>query len=163
MINRRNVRVLVVLAVGLWAGAAPLFAQDQGEREIVGSWQGPLEVPGGGTLRLVFHVQRDSVTGSLTSTLDSPDQGAMGIPVSETVVSGDSVRFTIAAIGGTFEGEWSADGAQITGTWRQGAASLPLVLRPGTPEPAVRSQEPKPPFPYDSEWILDRFGPNADR
>lgn len=149
---------LAAFVVILAAGAAPLPAQEAAEREIVGSWQGALEPPGGATLRLVFHVERDSA-GALSATMDSPDQGVTDIAVSETVVSGDSVRFAIASIGGTFEGEWSADGTQIDGVWQQGGASLPLVLTPGTVEPPARPLEPDPPFPYDAEDV--RF-PNRE-
>lgn len=152
MMGRQNVGMLAALVAGLLVGVAPLAAQEGSEREIVGSWRGSLVVPGGVTLRLVFDVQRDSA-GTLATTLDSPDQGTTDIPVSETVVAGDSVKFVLATIGASFDGEWSRDSAQIDGLWRQGGASLPLVLKPGTVEPPARPQEPEPPFPYDVEDV----------
>ena len=48
----------------------------------------------------------------------------------------------------------SADGKEIKGNWKQGALSLPLVLKPGEKAgPPKRPQEPKPPFPYHAEEV----------
>ena len=54
---------------------------------VVGEWGGSLQV-GGQSLPLVFHI-RQGEDGSLTSTMDSPTQGATGIPVESTTVEGD--------------------------------------------------------------------------
>jgi hypothetical protein len=98
-------------------------------------------------------VQRDS-TGKLTSTMDSPDQGATGIPVSEAVVAGDSVKFVVAVASGDFAGRLSTDGGQIDGQWRQSGLSFPLtVKRTEKVEPRRRPQEPLPPLPYASEDV----------
>ncbi|MCP5062335.1 MAG: alpha/beta hydrolase, partial [Ignavibacteriae bacterium] len=51
-----------------------IFAQD-----ITGDWYGVLDIQGQ-KLRIVFHIVEND--GSLTATMDSPDQGAKGIPVS---------------------------------------------------------------------------------
>jgi len=51
------------------------FAQD-----ITGDWNGALKVQGI-QLRLVFHITKTD-TG-YTATMDSPDQGAKGIPVTD--------------------------------------------------------------------------------
>ena len=50
-------------------------------QEITGQWNGALKVQGT-QLRLVFNVTK---TGNgLSSTMDSPDQGAKGIPTTTT-------------------------------------------------------------------------------
>lgn len=93
---------------------------------LAGSWQGTLDA-GQVQLRLIFHVHVDEA-GTISSTLDSPDQGANGIPVATVSREGDQVTFDLGAIGASFLGTLSADDTQIDGHWRQGGQSLPLVV-----------------------------------
>ena len=115
----------------------------------VGDWLGTLEGPGGIQLRLVVHIEQND-DGTLTSTLDSPDQGAKGIPSKATTVEGNTIEIEIPAVAGGIEGTLSADGQKIDATWTQGGASTPLVLErvEGGIEPPNRPQEPKEPLPY---------------
>ncbi|UCD23059.1 MAG: hypothetical protein JSW51_08295, partial [Gemmatimonadota bacterium] len=96
------------------------------QQTIIGSWIGTLTVPGA-ELRIVFHITAGE-DGTLTATMDSPDQGATGIPVSEVTLTDGHVKLVSAAVGGEFEGDLSADGSQIVGEWRQSGASLPLTV-----------------------------------
>jgi len=129
--------------------AAPAPAQTP--RDITGSWMGALDI-GGVSLRLVFHVARDSA-GKLVTKMDSPDQGALGIPVTETIVAGDSVKFIIRDLGAEFAGVVSQDGARIEGRFRQSGVDLPVVLTRGQVEPPKRPQNPAPPLPYDAQDV----------
>ena len=52
------------------------------------TWYGTLDIQGT-KIRLVFHVSDNN--GSPATTLDSPDQGAKGLPTSSTVINGDSI------------------------------------------------------------------------
>ncbi len=121
---------------------------------IGGDWDGILHV-GGTQLRLALHVR--PAAGGFEGTMDSIDQGVTGLKTSNITHTGDKVRFEVNPPGGVFEGRLAADGATITGTWRQGGGQLPLVLarRPaGTPQAAlVRPQEPSPPFPYQADDV----------
>ena len=90
--------VPVVLSMMLGSVAAVAAPQE----EIVGDWHGTLDVPGG-SLPVVFHISETD--GSLTATLDSPSQGATGIPVDSVVFDNGHVSLRIAAIGGGYEGE----------------------------------------------------------
>ena len=120
--------------------------------EVEGTWLGTITVPGT-ELRVVFHITRDS-NGTLTATLDSPDQGVSGIPVGSVVVTGDSLRMDVPAVGGFYEGAISEDGRTIDGTWSQGGGSVPLVLERTEEEVVVeRPQEPRPPYPYVEEAV----------
>ena len=125
------------------------FASD---KNIAGTWLGTLKVQTM-ELRIVFHIQTDS-TGVMKATLDSPDQGAKGIPVDNVSTRLDSVILTINAIGGSYEGIAQPGDSIITGTWKQGGLALPLDIH-RTHEIAElrRPQEPKPPFPYDAEEV----------
>ena len=92
----------------------------------VGSWSGALEVNSAVKLRLALDVTESD--GKLAAILNSIDQNAK-IPATAISATGDKGAFSCAAIGGSFEGRFSADGAQIVGTWSQGPNTLPLTLK----------------------------------
>jgi pimeloyl-ACP methyl ester carboxylesterase len=123
--------------------AAPAGAQSAA---LVGDWQGVLRVPGA-ELRIVFHITA-APGGELGATLDSPDQGAFGIPVTGVEVASDSVVLRVGAVNGVYRGLVRND--TMTGQWSQGGMDFPLTLTPaaGGTGPA-RPQEPAPPFPYE--------------
>ena len=137
-------------AVGVMAPSAAK-GQDVGARGIIGTWQGVL-VAGGARLRVVFRVT-EAPDGGLEATMDSPDQGAMGIPIAAITLTGDSVRFDIASVGARYVGRLAGGGEQITGEWVQGAARVPLELGRGEPGEVRRPQEPEGPLPYVSEEV----------
>lgn len=143
------------LALASWFGlTAPASGQEASAfgTPVVGTWLGTLEVSAGVELRLVFHIEEAEEAG-LTATLDSPDQGAQGIPVSEVRPSGDTLRLQVAAVGGSFEGVREAE-SRIVGQWRQSGRRLPLELRRvDRVEGPSRPQEPEPPFPYEVEEV----------
>jgi dienelactone hydrolase len=91
-----------------------------------GEWQGTLDV-GGAKLRLVLTLTK-SAEGKITGTLDSLDQNK-SIPISSIEQSGDEVKLELPAIGGSYTGKMSAGGMEMTGEWKQGRFSLPLVFK----------------------------------
>lgn len=138
-----------LLAAGWLVWPASVAGQEPPD-PFAGTWQGTLQVPGGGELRVVFHIAAEA-EGGLTATLDSPDQGATGIPVSQVKTSGDTLRLQVASIGGAYEGVLAASGDTVSGVWSQGGVSLDLDLGKTTAdqvEGPERPQEPEPPFPY---------------
>src|ERR1700693_1349400 len=100
----RLASLLIVLTAALWA-----------QPGIEGTWQGTLQV-GPSSLRLGLHIARDA-KGALTSTLDSIDQGAMGMPVKQTAFSERKLHLELPNISAKYDGTLSEDGAQITGTF----------------------------------------------
>ena len=132
--------------------AVSLVAQQSAQPNFEGNWQGTLNA-GATRLRIAIHVTRDA-QGGYVSTLDSLDQGALGIPVSKTAIAGNTLHLDIARLSAAYDGSLSADGASIEGKFNQGIA-IPLALHRVTataPLPA-RPQTPKPPFPYRSEDV----------
>ncbi|MCB0276419.1 MAG: alpha/beta fold hydrolase [Calditrichaeota bacterium] len=93
--------------------------------DVAGDWTGTLEV-GSTQLRLVFHIANDN--GSLSATLDSPDQGASGIPVSSTTFAEGKIEMVAAGIGGRYSGTLDPAGKRLSGTWSQGGQRLALTL-----------------------------------
>lgn len=108
-----------------------------------GPWSGKLDVQGKG-LSLVFHLDDEN------PTMDSPDQGAKGIPVRIERQAGGKIVIQIPALGAGYEGVWLI--RQIVGTFTQMNLSFPLTLTPGEDKPA-RPQTPQGPFPYQTEEV----------
>jgi len=122
------------------------------DRNAVGNWEGTLDVRGQ-KLRIVFKIARAS-DGSLKATLDSPDQGGFDIPVSSVTQAGESIKVELKSLGGVYEGTFNKDGSEISGDWKQGGASLPLVLKKTDKVVTLnRPQMPKRPFPYLEEEV----------
>lgn len=117
--------VAAILALTL----AAAFAATQQQTAPVkpeGDWRGTLNA-GAAKLELILRVVRKD--GTLTATLDSPDQGATGLAVESITVSGKSLRFEMKSLGADYEGLFSSDGSQIDGEFRQQGQKLPLTFK----------------------------------
>lgn len=132
-----------------------IFAQQQDTSVIgiEGIWQGELKVPGT-VLRIVFKVSKNP-DGTLTATLDSPDQGATDIPVEEVIFKDNILRLNVKSVGGVFEGKASEDFLVIEGEWKQSGGAFPLtVKRVDKAVEILRPQVPKKPYPYIEEEVI---------
>jgi len=117
-----------------------------------GIWEGSLEVPGL-ELRIVFHIS-EQPDGILSATMDSPDQGAMGIPIDEVTIEDDHIRLELKSAFAVFEGILSEDFSTIEGEWKQAGRSFPLELRHVEKATETRRpQDPKKPYPYREEEV----------
>lgn len=92
-------------------------------QEIEGSWKGNLSVQGT-ELPLVFHISAEGE--ALSSTMDSPSQGATGIPMDVTTFEENVLTIKFNQAGIVFVGTL-ADEA-ISGTFTQGGMEMPLTL-----------------------------------
>ncbi len=119
---------------------------------VVGSWQGILDA-GGTKLRLVVHIEGSDV--GIIGKLDSPDQGQLGIGISELSFDGATLVLGLPALGASYEGTL-VDG-ELKGKWSQGGTTFMLELTrtaPGEDASAmVRPQTPQPPFTYREETV----------
>ncbi|HET8754184.1 MAG TPA: alpha/beta fold hydrolase, partial [Salinimicrobium sp.] len=131
-----------ILILGFTLFAFPLQGQ-----EISGDWYGNLKVMGQ-EIPLIFHISE--VNSGYTATMDSPEQGGFGIPVSSVLFESDSLKLSIPAAGITYHGKYLSTEKTIRGIFKQGGLSLEFNLSKEKPkkEELVRPQEPKPPFPY---------------
>ena len=120
-----------------------LFSQ-----EIIGTWQGKLKVQGT-ELVVVFHIETQDAEYS--SLMDSPTQGAFGIPTTKTTFDNGKLEIVVTNLGIFYQGTLHND--TITGTFNQGGMPFPLRLIRTEKKEAVRPQEPKAPYPYDVEEI----------
>lgn len=120
-------------------------------QEIHGSWAGSLNIQGT-QLPLILNVQKN---GDLyQTTLDSPMQGAKGIPIKETTFANNELQIAAPNLNLKFTGHFT--GNTIEGTFVQNGGSFPLVLTRKLNENPVlkRPQEPKPPFDYPIEEVV---------
>ena len=119
--------------------------------DITGQWNGALKIQGT-QLRLVFNVTKTD--NGVSSTMDSPDQGAKGIPTTTTSFKNSILKITIASAKIEYEGTLGQDNI-VVGTFKQGGQSFPMNLSKEVieKEKLVRPQEPIKPYPYYSEDI----------
>ena len=143
-------RIFSILLIVLLSSIT-IVAQD-----ITGQWNGVLKVQGT-QLRVVFNVTADN--GELKSTMDSPDQGAKGIPTTATIFENSTLKITIINAGIEYTGTLGDDNI-IVGTFKQAGQSFPMNLTRGAiekeaieKEVIARPQEPRKPYPYYSEDI----------
>ena len=115
--HQQTKAIALLLAIFL-SGA---FSQAQ---DITGQWNGVLSVQGV-NLRLIFHINKTG--NNYTSTMDSPDQGASGIPVATTTFDGSKLSLAIPNLGLSYEGDFKSD--SFVGLFKQNGMSLPLTLK----------------------------------
>ncbi len=108
------------------------------QQDLAGDWQGILDA-GAQKLRLVLHIEKDAA-GAWAAKLHSLDQSAT-IPVDSVDLQGSSIKFAINIVNGNFEGEMSADGASIKGTWKQFGPPVPLTLNRAAKDTAWKIDE----------------------
>jgi len=135
---------IILLSVSLLLSMSA-FSQD-----ISGSWGGVLNASG---MKLPLVINISEKEGIYSATMDSPAQGAKGIPISTVNFENTKLTFSINILRVEYEGMRQAD--SIVGTFKQNGMAFPLNLKKteGSPVQFARPQEPKPPYPYRSEDI----------
>lgn len=118
--------------------------------DFAGTWRGELNV--GQKLTILYHL---STSPDTTATLDSPMQGALGIPCSATIISGNKITILTKSLNATFTGKMQADSATIAGTFSQAWMQIPLTLTRASADEVVldRPQTPHPPYLYNTEEV----------
>lgn len=127
-----------ILTLLLFLAASAIYLGAQ-----TGTWSGKLDIQGA-KLSLVFHLDDEN------PTIDSPDQGARGIPAQIERAMAGKVVVRVPSLGASYEGQWLIN--KIVGTFTQMGASFPLTLTPGE-ERLNRPQTPAGPFPYTTEEV----------
>ncbi|PIF01440.1 MAG: alpha/beta hydrolase [Maribacter sp.] len=136
----------ITLIVFAFFTISPIFGQDA-----TGHWYGVLEVQGT-QLRLVFNISRaDNI---YSATMDSPDQGVKGVPVTSISYEKDTLKLEISNAGIGYEGTLGKD-AIFTGTFKQGGHEFPMDLSRNAigKRKLKRPQEPTEPYPYYTEEV----------
>src|SRR5215470_3844721 len=92
-------------------------SEQAAEAKPEGDWEGTLDT-GQVKLRIVLHITRKE--GAYAATLDSPDQGALGITIETVTVTGDSIKMDMKSLRATYAGKLTRDGSNIRGDFTQG-------------------------------------------
>lgn len=119
----------LILSLAALALLLPSLAVAQ---DLPGTWQGTLQA--GRPLRIVIKITSEG--DGLRGVMYSIDQGGQGIAVNALSIQAAAVKFTVPAIGASFDGKLAADGRTIAGTFTQGPNPLPLTLERATPDTA---------------------------
>lgn len=121
-------------------------------QHIEGTWSGTIDVFSS-KLKLVFHVEKTEE--GYSAKMDSPDQGARGVPVSAVSLTGALFKMEMSTIGARYEGTVKSD-STIDGKFSQMGQQFPLRLSKTAAESQAvrRPQEPQPPFPYQTEDVI---------
>ncbi|MEE2795512.1 MAG: serine hydrolase [Pseudomonadota bacterium] len=130
--------------VAALVAAAPAVAQ-----QADGYWRGSLDL-NGTSLTIGVALER-AADGALVGTLDSPDQKAFDIPLSEVVADADTLSFSVPGIGAAYSGTWDAEAEAWQGVFSQAGMQFPLTLSAG--QPTERTAEAKPPSLPD-DWEM---------
>lgn len=148
MIKRTTVKSILIIVLAICS--LQLNGQNSND-QMAGSWQGVLNA-GGLELRLVFNLSLDDDL-SWSATLDSPDQGTMGIPVGEVKLGEDSIRIEAPGLMGFYIGKITSP-STIEGEWHQAGRNFDLDLEKRDEALVLnRPQEPLPPYPYMEEEV----------
>ena len=115
-----------------------------------GSWEGKLMINPEMGLRLVVNIAGSNRNEAII-TMDSPDQGAYGIPMQIDYISADSLNVAVPQLMLKYKGK--LDGDSIKGDFSQGPLNLPLNLKTKATS-LYRPQTPQPPFPYITEEVI---------
>jgi dienelactone hydrolase len=130
----RGWRAFAAIVVSSLIGAAGAWAAP-----LAGDWRGQLEPAPGMTLRLALHFA-GTPAGGWTGTLDSLDQGAMGLPLAAVALKDETLDFDVPVAHGHFSGRWDTATKAWTGSWSQGGRELVLSFTAGAPVVGVKVQ-----------------------
>jgi pimeloyl-ACP methyl ester carboxylesterase len=137
-------RTILILLITLLT-SFPSAAQD-----ITGQWNGILKVQGM-QLRVIFNVSETD--DGFSATMDSPDQGVKGIPVTHTTFDNPIINFEVSDAGINYDGTLNEN--EITGTFKQNGMEFPMNLSRSVLEKEItkKLQEPVKPYPYTVEEV----------
>lgn len=136
----------IILIIFSLLATAQIFAQN-----IEGQWNGALNIQGT-PLRITFNITK-TATG-IAATMDSPDQGAKGLPTTSATFEKSVLTIVAKNLGLDYKGTLDATNT-IKGEFKQGGMTLSLTLTKEKIEKkaTIRPQEPAQPYAYYTEDV----------
>ena len=122
------------LSFALWLSLLPALAilpaptLRAAEAPIVGAWEGTLDPGAQAKKRIVVHISADT-EGSLSGTIDYPDQSISGIGITAITYKKPALHFESSSVHGSYDGTMNKDNSEIAGTWKEAGATLSLILK----------------------------------
>lgn len=134
----KNIRYIIIALLSVVVSFTAMA-----QSTLNGTWNGGLKVSGV-ELTIVLHVD------PVECTMDSPDQGAYGIPAQIKEITASRIHVEVPSIGASFEGNLMF--GLLVGKFKQSGLEFPMSLKPGDVE-RNRPQTPQEPYPYTSEDV----------
>jgi uncharacterized protein len=117
----------LTLFLGLQFASSPAVAAADA-RAVIGDWEGTLDPGAQPKKRIVVHISV-AQDGTLNGTIDFPDDDSSGVLITAITYKEPALHFESTASLVVYDGTMSKENLQISGTWKQGAKSLDLVLK----------------------------------
>jgi hypothetical protein len=114
------------VTVAMSIASIPVMAADP--QPIIGVWEGTLDPGAQPKKRIVVHISA-AQDGSLSGTIDYPDQDISGTPITAITYKEPTLHFESSPSQSVYDGTMNKDKSEITGTFKQAGASLNLILK----------------------------------
>jgi pimeloyl-ACP methyl ester carboxylesterase len=115
------------LAGCVFAFGQQTSAQADSASKIIGTWEGAVDA-GTARIKLVLHIT-GAKDGSLSGTIDVPEQGATALAIDSISVSDSTLHFEMKSLASLYEGKVAKDFSHINGVWKQAGQALPLDFK----------------------------------
>jgi hypothetical protein len=116
------------LMLTLALSIVPALTMAQDTQPIVGDWSGTLNPGGQPKKHIVVHISA-AQDGSLSGTIDYPDQNASGTLITAITYQKSALHFESTPSLTVYDGTMNTDKSSITGTMKQAGVSMDLVLK----------------------------------
>lgn len=125
-LSRFMLRAGLLLLLALQLSPSPAVAADA--QTVIGNWEGTLDPGAQPKKRIVVHISA-AQDGTLNGTIDFPDDDSSGVLMTAITYKEPVLHFESTASLVVYDGTMNKENSQISGTWKQGAKSLDLVLK----------------------------------
>lgn len=116
----------LTLAIAL--SLVPALARAQDAPPVVGDWNGTLNPGGQPKKHIIVHISA-AQDGSLSGTIDYPDQNTSGTPITAITFQNSALHFESTPSLTIYDGTMNQDKSSISGTMKQSGVSMDLVLK----------------------------------
>ncbi len=143
----------LIFSSGVVAQSPSTSVSGQTGPSVNGAWSGTIV-----GIKLIFHFTTGP-SGKTEGTMDSPQQGAIGLPLKSVLVTRDSINCLLTSPTTASYAAARVNDSTLAGSWSQGGRSTSLDLRRLSPTEAAlyapprRPQTPVPPYPYHSDSV----------
>ena len=116
------------LALMLASALAPVLTMAADPPRIVGTWEGVWDPGAQPKKHIVVHISAEQ-DGSLSGTIDYPDQDVSGIPITAITYKAHNLHFESTPNLSSYDGTLNKEDSEIVGTWKQGGTPVSLTLK----------------------------------
>jgi len=112
----------------LGCSTIPVVPVAAATQTIVGDWEGTLDPGAQPKKRIVVHISA-SQDGSLSGTIDYPDQNISGILITAITYKESTLHFESSSSQTSYNGSSNKDNSEITGNWKEASGGVNLMLK----------------------------------